>query len=121
MKKEYLNYKDIKKPFRIWDFIILGVAILLVVVLLVVVFVPKDTPEVVSIYREGKLVKRFKLADKEVNEVVKVAGLIILVEKDGVSVVKSDCDDHCCQKTGKITRKNECIVCVPDMITVKLS
>lgn len=121
MKKEYLHYKDIKKPFSKWDLIVLGVVILLVVALLLVIFIPKQSPEYVCIYREGKLVKKVMLSSRDNSEVVEVSGLRILIESDGVSVIQSDCDDHACQKTGKITKKGECVVCVPEMVTIELS
>ena len=121
MKKDYLFYKSNKKPFSIWDLVVLGVVILLVVVLLLVLFLPKDAPNYINVYREGKLVKKVKIQDINNPIVFETNGIRVLMESDGVTVIASDCDDHACEKIGKITKKGEAIVCVPKTITVSLS
>ncbi len=46
--------------------------------------------------------------------------LTLAVSADGVQVTSSDCPDHTCMKTGKITRAGNAIVCVPAHVRVDL-
>lgn len=47
-------------------------------------------------------------------------GVIICIEVDGVSVKSSDCGDKVCVNTGKITKPNQAIVCLPAHVSVEL-
>lgn len=46
--------------------------------------------------------------------------LEVLLERDGVSVLGSDCPGHDCVKTGKITAAGRSIVCLPGRIVITL-
>lgn len=46
--------------------------------------------------------------------------LVLVVEKDGVSVKNADCPDKLCEKTGKITAVGQSIICLPGNISVSL-
>ena len=46
--------------------------------------------------------------------------LTLTVTPDGVEVSSSDCQDHTCMKTGKITRAGSAIVCVPARVRIEL-
>lgn len=120
MKKDFLNYKENKKPFTKWDLTVFGVVVFLVVILLLVIFIPKAEPTYAYIYKDGHIFKTVKLADRENAEIIELNGMRIIIESDGVTVMESNCDDGCCVFKGKITKKKDCIVCVPNMITIEL-
>lgn len=120
MKKDFLSYKENKKPFAKWDLAVLGIIIFLVVILVLVLFIPKAEPTYAYIYKDGNLYKTVKLADRTYPEVIELSGMRIVIETDGVTVTESDCDDGCCLLKGKITKKKDCIVCLPNMITIEL-
>lgn len=51
------------------------------------------------------------IIDKENN-------VVLYIESDGVSMKSSDCKDHTCINTGKISKDGEAIVCLPYAYTV---
>ena len=44
----------------------------------------------------------------------------LLIEKDGVSFVFSDCADKLCIKKGKLTKPGDTMACVPEKVVVVL-
>ncbi len=120
MKKDFLSYKENKKPLAKWDLAILGIIVFLVIILVLVLFIPKTEPTYAYIYKDGNLYKTVKLADRTNPEVLELSGMCIVIESDGVTVTESDCDDGCCVLKGKISKKKDCIVCLPNMITIEL-
>lgn len=71
----------------------------------------------------GTVVKTIKLDNVSTAYTFTVNGDIpvdILVENSGVSVVNSVCNDHICEKTGKITKAGSSVVCLPAKVSVQL-
>ncbi len=47
-------------------------------------------------------------------------GMLFSVSDGAISVTQSSCGDHTCVRTGKISRKGQVIVCVPNKVTVTI-
>ncbi len=47
-------------------------------------------------------------------------GIELLIEQDGVSVLRSNCSDKICVNTGKISRSGQTIVCLPARVAVEI-
>ena len=56
-----------------------------------------------------------RMAEKEKEEIT-VGNCVLLLEKDGVSFVSSDCHDKLCVKRGKLKRKGDTMACVPERV-----
>lgn len=50
----------------------------------------------------------------------KVPDMIFTVADGSVSVTESGCGDKICVRTGKISRKGEAIICVPNKVVVEI-
>lgn len=130
MKKEFEEIKAKKLPLSKWDLIILGVVIVLVIALVAVMFSMNATPKVCKIYRDGKCVKIVNLSDignatgldgeQSISRIFEFNGVRIIVYKDGAEIIHANCYDEACVKSEKITKKGECIECVPSCIAVTL-
>ena len=76
---------------------------------------PRDKGEHVSVYLENELVAEFSLFDApERYEITTEKGSVILgFDGDGAFVLRSDCPDDVCVRTGHVSCAGESIVCVP--------
>ena len=72
--------------------------------------------------KNGVIVQSFLLDDTSPFEICvdDEYSVVLLAEKDGVSVILSDCTDKICVNTGKITKPAQTIVCLPVRISVEL-
>lgn len=82
----------------------------------------KTTGELVSVYVDNELRAAFPLIDAPETYTVSTArgSITLRFEADGISVAATDCPDRICQRTGKIARKGESIVCAPLGVCVTL-
>lgn len=46
--------------------------------------------------------------------------ITIVIEKKYVYVKESNCKDHICMNMGKINKVDDCIVCMPNLITITI-
>lgn len=120
MRKNFEEMKEKKIPFTKYDFLILGIVLILVVTAIVVAFTGNQAPTVCKIFKDGKCVRVVNLKELGVSRVVEYNRVRIIVYADGVEVVHTDCYDEACMKSGKITKKGECIECAPSRIAVTL-
>ncbi|MBE6912842.1 MAG: NusG domain II-containing protein [Oscillospiraceae bacterium] len=106
------------KP-RIGDFIIGIFIFLLAVGIWTYPHLKDDEAEkVCKISVNGEVVEEMPLSrDGE----VKIEGCIVKVEKGEVFVTESTCPDKVCERTGKISKSGESIICVPNHISVEIS
>lgn len=100
--------------------------ILLVVFLIVTcvfLFLPKGEKDKlrVEIFLDGECVEQRVLSQLDKDEKITVAGCEILLQKDGVTFVDSDCFDSLCEKRGKMTACGDAMACVPQRVIVVLS
>lgn len=110
------------KRFSISDFILIGIIIFITFMML---FIKKDDADKinVSVRLDGQEIHTQALYEIDNAYEYKIDSdmdVILLLEKDGVSVKHSDCPDKLCVNMGKITKSGECIVCLPAKVSVKL-
>ena len=76
---------------------------------------PREYGDTVSVYVENELYETLSLSDTPYEYAVSTekGSLTLAVSPDGVSVIRSDCPDGVCVRTGVIAHKGESIVCVP--------
>lgn len=72
--------------------------------------------------KNGVTVQSVVLQDREPYEMCidEEYNIILYIEKNGVTVVRSDCADKICVNTGKITKPGQTIVCLPARVSVEL-
>lgn len=49
-----------------------------------------------------------------------VGGMVFTAGDGAVSVTESDCGDKTCMRTGKISKRGEAIICVPNKVIVEI-
>ncbi len=52
---------------------------------------------------------------------MKLPGCTVMVEDGKAFVINSDCPDKVCERTGKISKSGESIICVPNRVSVEIS
>lgn len=72
--------------------------------------------------KNGITVQSVVLQDREPYEMCidEEYNIILYIEKNRVTVVRSDCADKICVNTGKITKPGQTIVCLPARVSVEL-
>ena len=72
--------------------------------------------------KNGVTVQSVVLQDREPYEMCidEEYNIILYIEKNRVTVVRSDCADKICVNTGKITKPGQTIVCLPARVSVEL-
>lgn len=101
--------------------LILIFAFLIVISLAVIFLVPKGGANVAKIYVDGKMYKEIFLFEIKKPYTMDIGtGNVLLVEKDGVSMIQADCPDKLCIKRGKITDGAYPIICLPHKVTITL-
>lgn len=98
-----------------------GILIVFLLVMCAVLFVTSFTGSEklkAEIYVNGE--KAHSIALSEVTESYTLTENYcqLLVEKDGVSFVYSDCGDKLCIKKGKLKRQGDTMACVPEKVVV---
>lgn len=58
--------------------------------------------------------------DRTIEIVSNGISLIVRVEGGAVYVESSDCPDHVCEQTGRISRTGQSIVCIPARLVIKI-
>jgi hypothetical protein len=102
-------------PFLKGDIILIASLCLIIVLLFVPSFTGSDEKLTAEIYHEGELVEAVSLSETDKEEIT-VGSCVLLLEKDGVSFVSSDCHDKLCVKRGKLKRKGDTMACVPERV-----
>lgn len=106
------------------DFILIFLILLIVIVFFIARAFEKDSLEkYVEIRTDGNLVKKIKLT-KDLNlifDVKSIEGSLKLKISSGkVYVEDSTCRDKICEKTGKISKEGESIICLPNRISISI-
>lgn len=96
----------------------LSVALVLVVIcVLSVVLSYRRTGATVVITAPG-LTASFPL---DTDRRIELEHLTVVIENGQVYVADADCPDKVCQHTGKISRENQTIVCLPNRVTITIT
>lgn len=84
-----------------------------------------ESPQKAEVFVDGKIYASYNLTeikDKKVVEIKTKYGKNTLeLAKDGVRVLDATCPDKNDVKSGKITKSNQMIICIPNRFFVKLS
>lgn len=102
-------------PLLKGDIILIALLCLIIVLLFVPSFTGSDEKLTAEIYCEGGLVEAVSLSETDKKEIT-VGNCVLLLEKDGVSFIHSDCRDKLCIKRGKLKRKGDTMACVPEKV-----
>ena len=113
-----MNLKSSKKtglPLLKGDIALIVCLCLLIVILFVPSFTGTDERLTAEIYCDGELTQEVSLHEADGKEIT-VGSCVLLIEKDGVTFLHSDCPDKLCIKRGKLKRKGDTMACVPERI-----
>lgn len=99
------------------------VLVILLVLACILWFLPKGEAENLKaeIFLDGETVHSELLSELAEDEILTVAGCEILLQKDGVSFLQSECYDKLCEKRGKMTNPGDAMACVPQKVVVTLT
>ena len=111
--------KEIFPSLRYGDFII--VAVVLVISIMLFVFSFSDGESLVAqVSLDGEAVRQVRLYELTEKESIRVGGCEILLERDGVTFLSSECPDKLCVNRGKLKKAGDTMACVPERVTVTL-
>jgi hypothetical protein len=115
-----LNTKsEIGRSITKGDIILIG--LLIIISLVMFVFSFSDSENLVAeIYVDGEKTHSIALSEVAESYTVNENYCQLLIEKDGVSFVFSDCADKLCIKRGKLKNQGDTMACVPEKVVVIL-
>ena len=99
---------------------ILAVSLIILCVMLFAFSFGKTQSLKAEIYVGGKKAHSIVLSEVEESYTVTENYCQLLVEKDGVSFIFSDCGDQLCVKRGKLKNQGDTMACVPEKVVVIL-
>ncbi len=112
---------EIKKGITKGDIILIACVILLIAVLFLLSFKGSDKKLTAEIYAHGEKIHSIALSEVGESYTLRINRCELLIEKDGVTFLSSDCADQLCVKKGKLTRQGDTMACVPEKVVVVLS
>ena len=110
---------EIRKSITKGD-IILVVSLIIVCVMLFALSLGKTETLKAEIYVGGEKVHSIALNEVEESYTLNENYCQLLIEKDGVSFVFSDCGDQLCVRRGKLKNQGDTMACVPEKVVVIL-
>lgn len=81
---------------------------------------PESGGETAVISRDGSVIAELRLDADDFYTCPEVPDMVFSVENRTVSVTESGCGDKTCMRTGKISKRGEAIICVPNKIIVEI-
>lgn len=114
--------KTDRKFFSIYDLLII-ILIVCISVLFIIIQFNRGSGLTCVIRHNGEVIDSYVLSDISSRKIVDYdfeEKVEICIEKDGVSVISSTCRDKICEKSGKITRGGQTIVCLPGKLSISL-
>ncbi len=112
--------KQIKKGITKGDIILIVCLLLISAVLFAFSFFGGGENLTAEIYSDGEKVHSIVLSEVSDSYTLTENSCELLIEKDGVTFLASDCDDRLCVKKGKLTRQGDTMACVPRRVVVIL-
>ncbi len=112
--------KQIKKGITKGDIILIASVVLLSAVLFALSFFGSSQDLTAEIYVGGEKAHSIFLSEVTESYTVRENYCELLIEKDGVTFVYSDCGDKLCVKKGKLTKQGDTMACVPEKVVVIL-
>ena len=99
------------------DFLIIGTVCALAAVLAGVFFLFKTDGKTVVVKENNKVTAEYRL---DTDTKIKLAHNTFTIENGEVFMSEADCRNQICVKTGKISKRGECIVCLPNMVILEI-
>ena len=116
--------KKIIKFFKPLDILVIFSIVFVSVAIVVSMFNKETSDDLIAVIKyDGNIVSEYKLSsiDKpQLETIEKDLKLTIKLERDGVTVIESQCHNKICVNTGKIDKAGEVVVCLPAKVTVEL-
>ncbi|MBQ7295594.1 MAG: NusG domain II-containing protein [Clostridia bacterium] len=112
--------KEIKKGITRGDVILVAAVLLLSAILFIMSFSGERETLRAEIYLSGEKVQEILLSDITESYTIKIGECELLIEKNGVTFISSECSDKLCIKKGKLTRKGDAMACVPEKVVVNI-
>lgn len=119
--KCFSNPPATRRLFTRWDLLPLGCMMALTLALLLVLFFKNETGRTVTVRVDQAVVWQQPLNRPAQKTVITNYGMNVIEIKDGCCFISNaDCRDGVCQKSGKISRRGESIVCLPHRLIVEV-
>ena len=81
---------------------------------------PESGGETAVVSRDGAVIAEIPLDSSGEYVFPQVGGMVFTAGDGTVSVTESNCGDKTCMRTGKISKRGEAIICVPNKIIVEI-
>lgn len=112
--------KKIKSSITKGDIILIVCLVLITLLWFMSSFSSDNDSVKAEFYLDGEKIEEISLSTVESSYTLKLGQCELLIEKDGVSFIKSQCSDKLCVKKGKLTKKGDAMACVPEKVVVCL-
>ncbi|MBP5404927.1 MAG: NusG domain II-containing protein [Clostridia bacterium] len=117
MSSQRENERKTYALFRVWDVFVLLLVLGLVAAALFMILLP-SRGRTAEVFLDGEKVMTLRL-DKDA--VILLEHLTLHVEDGELWVEDADCPDKICEKTGRISKKGQNIVCLPNRVVIKIA
>ena len=104
------------KPMRFVDIIVIILVVAISIVITVIGMLNTKKGDIVVITVDGKASK-YSLSS---NRSIVLDCLTVVIESGYVYIIDSCCQDKICEHTGKISKVNQSIVCLPNNIVITI-
>ena len=111
---------QIKKGITKGDIILIVCVVLISAALFAFSFFGGSEDLTAEIYVSGEKVHSIALSEVEESYTLTENYCQLLIEKDGVTFIFSDCADKLCVTKGKLTKQGDTMACVPEKVVVIL-
>lgn len=108
---------EVRKHITKGDIILIAALLVLSLVLFATSFSANENLTA-EIYVNGEKQHSIALSQVTQSYSLKENHCELLIEKDGVSFVSSDCNDKLCIKKGKLRNQGDTMACVPEKVVV---
>ncbi len=108
---------DLMKKFITKKDIIIVLIVLLIGVGGIIILNSRQVGKTATVRVDGELVETVSLdSDFKKN----INGVIVAVEDGEIFVKDSNCPDKVCQRSGKISKSGESIICAPNRVSIEI-
>lgn len=105
------------RPIKLIDVILMSLVLIIALVWSIIPYFTAPTGNVVEITVNGQT-SSYSL---NTNRKIQLDGLVVEIQNGQVFVSETNCEDKVCQHTGKISKVNQSIICLPKNIVIKVT
>ena len=100
-----------------FDIILIGIICAIAAVLSLGLWIFKSEGKTLVVKENNSIVAKYPLnTDRQ----VELAGNTFVIKSGTVYMSSADCKNQICVKTGKISKRGECIVCLPNRVILTI-